>query len=253
MSRRAFEAAAAAAAAALGPVQTRSLAGLLARGRSRESVLGAVQVAAALPAVAGLLDAADADGVTSYEAAAYLRGFTAAWTQQRDRVEVRTVWSGPSSRGVPVRATAQVLVQVVNDAREEILAMTYSARPFPPLIRALRAATARDVRVDIVVETRLGAAGLLDGPEPAEAFRQVPGVQLWHWPAGERTVPGARQHAKVAVADRRVLFLGSANLTSAGARRNIEAGVVVRGGSVPQRAAEHIRELQRVGVLKPLG
>ncbi|WP_456228945.1 phospholipase D-like domain-containing protein [Streptomyces sp. YJ-C3] len=56
----------------------------------------------------------------------------------------------------------------------------------------------------------------------------------------------------MAVADRRILLVGSANLTESGVRRNLEAGVLVTGGTAPQRAAEHIRELQRRGILTPL-
>jgi phosphatidylserine/phosphatidylglycerophosphate/cardiolipin synthase-like enzyme len=68
----------------------------------------------------------------------------------------------------------------------------------------------------------------------------------------ERPRQTARQHAKPAVADAEVLFVGSANLTEAAARRNIESGVLVHGGAVPRRAAEHVRELQRRAILQPL-
>jgi phosphatidylserine/phosphatidylglycerophosphate/cardiolipin synthase-like enzyme len=130
--------------------------------------------------------------------------------------------------------------------------MTYAARRYPPLIAALREAVERGVDVNIVVETREGAAGLLGGPEPAIAFTSVPGLRLWHWSPGSRGHERARQHAKLAVADRYILLVGSANLTESGVRRNLEAGVLVTGGTAPQRAAEHIRELQRSGVLAPL-
>ncbi|WNZ08703.1 DISARM system phospholipase D-like protein DrmC [Streptomyces sp. 11x1] len=196
-------------------------------------------------------EAAQSNHVPSVEAAAYLRGFVAGWSRRRDEAEVRTVWSGPATPGVPVRATARVLTEVVSRARSELLAMTYAARRHPPLISALREAVARGVDVH-VVETREGAAGLLDGPEPAAAFTAVPGLRLWHWAPEAREHERARQHAKLAVADRRVLLVGSANLTESGVRRNLEAGVIVTGGTAPQRAAEHIRELQRRGILMPL-
>ncbi|MGY3204666.1 hypothetical protein ACVW19_005181 [Streptomyces sp. TE5632] len=41
-------------------------------------------------------------------------------------------------------------------------------------------------------------------------------------------------------------------LTESRVRRNPEAGVFVIGGAAPQRTAEHIRELQRRGILRPL-
>lgn len=199
-----------------------------------------------------LYRAIHAEDISGAVAAAYLRGFSAAWNDRSGEAEVRTVWSGPSTPGVPVRSTARVLTEVVRAARTELLAMSYSARPYRPLLQALSDATARGVDVHIVVETLEGARRLLEGPEPAAAFRSVAGVRLWHWPPDRRDHPGARQHAKLAVADRQVLFLGSANLTESGVRRNLEAGTVIRGGTAPERAAEHIRALMRLEILQPL-
>lgn len=59
-------------------------------------------------------------------------------------------------------------------------------------------------------------------------------------------------HAKVAIADRAALLVSSANLTQSGVEKNIEAGLLVRGGSAPRRAAEHIDELKTLGVLERL-
>jgi len=56
-------------------------------------------------------------------------------------------------------------------------------------------------------------------------------------------------HAKLAVADRRVLFVSSANLTQSGVTKNIEAGLLVRGDPAPVRAAEHIDALRGNGSL----
>ena len=56
-------------------------------------------------------------------------------------------------------------------------------------------------------------------------------------------------HAKLAVADRRVLLVTSANLTQSGVGKNIEAGLLVRGGAAAQRAAEHVDALRASGEL----
>ena len=48
----------------------------------------------------------------------------------------------------------------------------------------------------------------------------------------------------------RVLLVTSANLTQSGIGKNIEAGLLVRGGAAPARATEHVRELQSTGVLE---
>ncbi|UGQ11290.1 DISARM system phospholipase D-like protein DrmC [Yinghuangia sp. ASG 101] len=250
MSARAFESAAGRVAAALGASRIRTLAGHLTRGRDGDYILDTLHAPEAVDPVRELLEAAGRAGMDGRETAAYLRGFVAGWTSGRGEVDVRTVWSGPSTNAAPTRSTAQVLVEVVNAATAELIIMSYSARAYRPLTEALRAAHARGVRVDAVLETKVGSGGLLSGPEPARAFESAPGVRLWHWPGEERPSPGARQHAKIAVADGRLLFLGSANLTESGARRNIEAGLLVRGGAAPQRVADHVHELQRRGVLR---
>ncbi|MEU8781869.1 hypothetical protein [Streptomyces sp. NPDC048637] len=46
-----------------------------------------------------------------------------------------------------------------------------------------------------------------------------------------------------------MLLITSANLTASGATKNIETGVLIRGGTTSARAVEHIRQLQSAGVL----
>ncbi|WP_261555899.1 DISARM system phospholipase D-like protein DrmC [Frankia tisae] len=217
-----------------------------------ETVIAAVAGPAARDAVRAVLRARRAEEIALAEAAAYLHGVSAGYAGRAAETRVESVWSGPSSREVPVRATARVLMDLVSEATMELMLMTYAARPYPPLLTALSAATERGVAVSVVVETLQGAGGGLAGSEPAAAFASVRGVQLWHWPTGRRGHPGARMHAKIAVADRRALLVSSANLTSSGVEENIEAGLLVRGGAPPRRAAEHLAALQTSGVLARL-
>ncbi|MER7546199.1 DISARM system phospholipase D-like protein DrmC [Spirillospora sp. NPDC127506] len=186
----------------------------------------------------------------SYQAvAAYLRGVATA--KELASAQVESVWSGPTSHAVPVRSTARVLSQLVARARHELLLMTYSAKPYQPLRDALAAALARGVVVRIVVETLQGAGSALSGEEPAAAFRGLR-LELWHWPVARRSDDNGRMHAKIAVADRRELLVSSANLTQAGVNGNIEAGLLVRGGTAPERAAEHFDALRSAGILERL-
>lgn len=247
-----FETAAEAAAHRISPVHLRQLADRLEAGSPDEVAEQTVPVPGFTEAVAPLLAARRSDGVPPGEAAAYLRGLAAGRQQGAAAVQVESVWSGPKTHPVPVRSTAQVLVGLVGAAKHELLLMTYSAREHPPLTAALQAALDRGVAVTVVVETLRGAAGALAGKEPAAAFAGLGGLQIWHWPIDKRTEEYARMHAKIAVADRAVLFVSSANLTQSGADRNMEAGLLVRGGTAPQRAAEHIAELCSRGVLARL-
>ncbi|WP_327040877.1 DISARM system phospholipase D-like protein DrmC [Micromonospora ureilytica] len=248
----AFEAAAEAAVNRLGPGHLRVLADRLGDGSPEQSVRHAVPVPGFAEAAGAVLAAQRASGLPGAEAAAYLRGLAAGHAQRSAAVRIESVWSGPSTHPVPVRATAQVLVDLVAEAHAELLLMTYSAKPYPPLLAALAAAVGRGVAVTVLVETLAGARGALNGAEPAAAFANLPGVQVWHWPVERRAEDSAKMHAKIAVADRKVLLVSSANLTQSGVNRNIEAGLLVRGGSAPQRAAEHIAELQTRGVLARL-
>lgn len=225
----------------LGPVALESVVSRAMEGRPREAILKAT------PEAADLLDAlADIDRQAGL---AYLAGMAAGYAQRAAEVSVETVWSGPGSHHVPVRATAAVLADVVREAKRELMMMTYSAREYEPLTEVLRAALARGVAVSVVVETLQGAGSTLSGDEPYRAFTSVGGIDLWHWPSSRRTEPGAKMHAKLAVTDRKTLFVSSANLTQSGVMKNIEAGILVRGGPAPARAAEHIDALRAAGDL----
>ncbi len=225
----------------LGPQAVRTVIEHAATAWPREAILGAT------PGAGALLDALS--GVDRSAALAYLSGLAAGYEQRASEVTVETVWSGPGSHHVPVRATAAVLADIVREARHELLLMTYSAKPHQPLIEALRAVIGRAVAVSVVVETLQGAGSALSGEEPYHAFTSIKGIELWHWPTARRTEPGAKMHAKLAVADRRVLLITSANLTQSGVGKNIEAGLLIRGGAAPQRVAEHVDALRASGDL----
>lgn len=247
MNHLAFEEAASAASSALGGAGLRELATRVAEGWPEQAILGAVRDRRS---TAPVLTALTADAVPAAEAAAFLRGLAAGHAAATGEVSVETVWTGPSSHSVPVRSTAQALLNVITEARAELVLMTYSARRRPDIRQALADAVARGVSVSVVVETLAGAGGAIGGTEPGQAFTGIDGVGLWHWPVRRREGKGAKAHAKLAVADRRILLLSSANLTQSGVSSNMEAGLLVRGGAAPQRVAEHVAELRSRGVLE---
>lgn len=247
-----FDAAAAAFAERHGPARLRTLATSIDAGQ-RPAAVVAGQPADVAAHARALLDAWRSDGgLDRCGAAAYLRGVADGYEHRAANLSVEAVWSGPSSHAVPVRATAQVLIDVVGEATRELTLVTYSAKPYQPLLDALTDAAGRGVHISIVVETLQGAGNALAGTEPAAAFAGVPKVELWHWPTTEREEPSAKMHAKLAVADQRVLLVSSANLTQSGVAKNIEAGLLVRGGAAPRRATEHLAELRASATLTRL-
>lgn len=246
-----FEQAVTEAAPTLGAASLRTIADRVGNSWPHNAVVSGLGTSVA-EAAQPIVEALAHDPPGRAEAAGFVRGVAAGYAQHAASISVETVWSGPSSHSVPVRATAQALTQVVSEATSELLLMTYSAQPYEPLRAALESAVARGVSVTVVVETLQGAGNALAGSEPAAAFASITGVQLWHWPVAERAERHSRMHAKLAVADRRVLLVSSANLTASGVGKNIEAGMLIRGGSAPARAAEHIVELKTTGVLDRL-
>jgi phosphatidylserine/phosphatidylglycerophosphate/cardiolipin synthase-like enzyme len=240
---KAFAEAVATALAQSSPTALRLLAEAIEAGLSSQTVLTGIDVAEVFKAL-------QHEGLTPAVAAAYVRGVADGHTQSEAAEVVEVVWSGPSLANVPVRATGQVLADLINAAQRELILVTFSARKYAPVDAALRDAVARRVDVSIVTETLVGAGGLLKGDEPAKAFRDIAGVRLFHWPIELRERQNSRMHAKLAIADRRVLFVSSVNLTESAVERSMEAGVLVTGGHAPERAAEHIDELRSRGVLR---
>jgi phosphatidylserine/phosphatidylglycerophosphate/cardiolipin synthase-like enzyme len=59
-------------------------------------------------------------------------------------------------------------------------------------------------------------------------------------------------HAKCIVIDGEAAFVTSANPTTAAYTKNIELGVVIRGGTIPGQIASHFSSLIQTGALRRL-
>lgn len=197
----------------------------------------------------------EASEVPGAELAAMLRAAAAARAAAVGEGKLEVVWTGPGTSEVPSRSTEAVVLEVVSAARHQLLLVTYAAFRYPPLVAALESAAAREVRTQVLVETRAGAGSLL-GQEPAVAFAGIPELKRYHWPPSQRSSGGGslrgRMHTKLVVADRDLAFVTSANLTGNGIEDNLECGLLVRGGPIPGRLLGHVGSLVRRGVFQPL-
>jgi phosphatidylserine/phosphatidylglycerophosphate/cardiolipin synthase-like enzyme len=187
--------------------------------------------------------------------ASLLRVAAAVRAHALSQEQIDVVWTGPGTHEVPSRSTEAVVLEVIEAAEERLLLVTYAAFPHEPLLAALRAAVARGVRTEVLVETRAAAGSFLSA-EPSRAFDGVSPLQMLEWPVSRRPATSgavrARMHAKLAVADRRLAFVTSANLTGSGITQNLECGLLVRGGRVPGRLADHVATLVTAGVFQSL-
>lgn len=163
------------------------------------------------------------------------------------------VWTGPIT-SVPVRRNDEALYEVIESARRELLVVSFVVFRVPRVREGLVAAVERGVDVCLVLEFE--GANEDRPPDPMHALGQLPAaVRVLHWPLSKRQpVNGKRPyiHAKCAVADRSWAFISSANLTLYGLEANVELGVSIRGGHVPERIAQQFGELEAKAILAPL-
>jgi phosphatidylserine/phosphatidylglycerophosphate/cardiolipin synthase-like enzyme len=178
-----------------------------------------------------------------------------AVAETRGEQQVSVVWTGPASYEVPVRATSAVLTDVIAEARHSLIVVSFAAYKVANIVEALRAAAERNVTVRLVLESVADSQGKLTH-DAKLAFDALPeGVEFYVWPAERRVTKAgshAAMHAKCAIADRRIAFVTSANLTGAAMTENMELGLVVRGGDVPRRIAAHFNALIGSGDLRPV-
>ena len=169
----------------------------------------------------------------------------------RSQQQLSLVWTGPPTGHVPVRATAMALLDLIAEATEELLLVSFAAYKVPALVQALTEAMERGVRVRFVLES--SSEGSLD-VDAKLAFAALDGLATFYtWPLSKRPLhPNghpAALHAKCAIADRSRGLVGSANLTGAALNINMELGVEIRRGSLPHRLANHFDGLIAGGQL----
>ena len=157
---------------------------------------------------------------------------------------VEVVVTGPDSPAAPVRLTSEVVCQLINQATQRVTLVSYAAYQITSVIAALDAAVARGVVVSLIVES----AENLEGGGGADAYAKY---RIYHWPTESRQPPDAKLHAKAVIVDNRDVLLTSANMTNAAYDKNIELGVLCRGGSVARQVQHHFDSLMARGVLQP--
>ena len=157
------------------------------------------------------------------------------------------VWTGPKSGLIPTRNTEQVILEVINQASVNLFIVSYVFYNAKSIVAALNDATDRGVSVRILLESSTEHGGVVTGDGVQAMHLAVPKADLFIWnPTQKAESAGtlsAAVHAKCAVADHRIAFITSANLTSAAMERNMELGALVRGGTTPNRLHSHLNSL----------
>jgi phosphatidylserine/phosphatidylglycerophosphate/cardiolipin synthase-like enzyme len=227
---------------------------------ARLAAIGHIAPASARSVAKTVIDAWNERAVDLSPAAvaAALRAADAVDAYHRAEATLELVWTGPAPATTQLRRTDQALLEVIGAARNDLLLVSFAVHGAGALQSALLEALARGVRIRLVLESPEESRGRVDaafttwlGPQLAA------GAERYVWPYEMREkvagVSGEARfgvlHAKCAVADRRVLFLSSANLTDHALQLNMELGVLAHGGPLPGQVAGHFDSLVEAGLL----
>jgi phosphatidylserine/phosphatidylglycerophosphate/cardiolipin synthase-like enzyme len=149
------------------------------------------------------------------------------------RAPCEVAWTGPTPPLSALRRTEQALLEVLNSARRELWLVSFAAYRVESVQAALVAAAARGCRVRLLLESEEESGGkLTSGGVDSVPQNVARCCELYVWPREKRVVDERGRfgtlHAKCAVADGELLFVGSANLTEFAFELNMELGVLAR-------------------------
>jgi len=230
-------------------------AGVVPRGRVAAGRTGVVAMLKELDAVWSKYPST----LDAFQLALMLRCIAAGARVQRERSpDTEVVWTGPGVDGSYLRATRQVVQDVIQSSQAQLLVVGYwlagrgdAEGIINEIIEQIADAVTRGVNVTMVLDM---TAEKKDGKNNLETLRELwpnnvalPRLLTWEIPANERHL---KLHAKVLVADQRDALVTSANLTMYALDRNIEMGVRVSGTSA-ERIAQHFELLRQDEVLVP--
>jgi phosphatidylserine/phosphatidylglycerophosphate/cardiolipin synthase-like enzyme len=198
-----------------------------------------------------LLRESEAQHLSASRLAGMLEGASYVVEHQQD-LSPELVWTGPAPNGTATRRTEQVMLEVIRAAKERLFLTSFVAYKVDTIVTELNQATHRGVDVRILLESAQGNGGTLSIDSIPVMKKNLPRVSFFSWQERSGEFAGGSMHAKVAVADSHLAFITSANLTGHAMQRNIEAGVLLRGGSHPKRLAEYLNALVSNSVITQL-
>lgn len=190
--------------------------------------------------------------VGSDELASMLLAASHVYTKAASEQSTELVWTGPTTPFVSARRTEQALLQVINSAEHALFITSFVAYDVSTIVKALNAAKVRGVSITMLLESSQDHGGSINVDVIGKMRGLVPSAQLYAWRDKTGEFADGRVHAKVAVADGTSCFITSANLTGYAMEKNMEAGVLISGGRIPNLLDEHMRSLIDTKVIAPV-
>jgi phosphatidylserine/phosphatidylglycerophosphate/cardiolipin synthase-like enzyme len=172
--------------------------------------------------------------------------------RQEESTEI--VWTGPETSDTKFRQTEQAIFEVLSSATKRLTVVSYAVYRIPRIKEALVAAANRGVNIRIIVETPNRTEGQDEYDCLLALGDRVASVSsIYYWPQEERGKDENGKvgilHVKCAVADGHRLFLSSANFTEYAFTINMELGLLITGGKLPEQIEKHFERLIDTGCL----
>lgn len=207
------------------------------------SLSSVVGTPAAAVVVDQLVDVWRTTAVSAEELALMLLAASHAFTKAVNQQSTELVWTGPTTPFVSARRTEQALLQVINAATHSLFITSFVTYDVSTIVRALNEAAKRGVLISMLLELAQAQGGnvSINGIERMRVL--VPLARLFAWHDKDKSFHEGSVHAKVAVADTRLCFITSANLTGYAMEKNMEAGVLISGGDIPRMLNKHLQSL----------
>lgn len=183
------------------------------------------------------------------ELSGMLAGASAAYHQAKAEQEVELVWTGPSSKLVATRKTEQALLQVIDAAESRLFMTSFVAYDVNTIMKALDRVVKRDVTVSMLLEASSMHGGNISFDAIGKMKTALPSARIYSWAQKANAFAGGSVHAKIAVADEDFCFISSANLTGHAMEKNMEAGVLIKGGAIPSSLHRHLEALVTTKVI----
>jgi cardiolipin synthase len=232
--------------------KTEQLAGsirLLSSSKNTQSLASWAANPRAKSALAKLIGEWRGGDVPPAELAAMLSAASAAYHRAKGEQEIELVWTGPSSKLVATRKTEQALLQVIDAAESRLFITSFVAYDIASIMKALKRAIERGVKISMLLESSDKHGGGVSNDAIRQMRLALPTARVYFWGDKSDAFSGGKVHAKVAVCDGSLCFISSANLTGHAMEKNMEAGVLIRGGSMPNKLQDHLEALVMIKIL----
>ena len=190
--------------------------------------------------------------VGSDELASMLIAASHVYAKAASEQSTELVWTGPTTPFVSARRTEQALLQVINSAEQSLFITSFVAYDVSTIVKALNAANDRGVAISMLLELSQDHGGSITFDAIGKMSTLLPAAKLYAWHDKADPFSDGRVHAKVAVADGRMCFITSANLTGHAMEKNMEAGVLISGGHIPILLDRHLSALVGTKVVSPI-